>query len=92
MLLNSSGIILISSLTFILLQLLVFIRKKYQKSVYFTLKQADGKRFSLDYYMYLAWVGIQNAGYELNLLDDPWISQFKEKHDILMSSSKTFCK
>ena len=46
----------------------------------------------VDYHRYLAWSGIQNAGYELELLNDPWIRQFKEKHDILMSTLNTFCK
>jgi len=66
--------------------------KKYVNLLAESLREADGNRFPVDYYLYLAWSGIQNAGYELELLNDPWIGQFKEKHDILMSTPNTFCK
>jgi hypothetical protein len=65
--------------------------KKYVNLLAESLREADGNRFPVEYYMYLAWTGIQNAGYQLGILDDEFISQYVDEHNILTNSTKTFC-
>ena len=62
--------------------------KNYITKLANALREFDGKRYSIDYYLYIAWSGVSRAGFKLGLIDE-YISNYYDEYLYIKNQPQT---
>ena len=64
---------------------------QYVNTLAEAIQEMDNNRFSLDYYMYIAWQGLSTIGNQLGLLTNVYASEYFEEYNELINAPYDEC-